>query len=125
MVDAKQLVGGVVLAYGVAFVLTWITGVLAVVLDSVFTTGTFTFASVYNSIRGLTLFIILFPISVSLITFAFVGDLFFDFLLPFLNDNLGTTFPVTLDLATTVGKKDQGIIGAFIDIAVYFFPEMK
>lgn len=125
MVSAKQVVGAVVIAYVVAIVLTFVLAILAVGLRTAFPAEGQTFISVYNGVRGLTLFIILFPITVPLITFAFLADLFFDFLLPFLNDTFNTDFPVSLMLAEAVGDQNSGLVKAILDIVNGLFPELE
>jgi hypothetical protein len=129
MVNVKQVLSTVVVTYAIAIGLTLALGILSIALKEAFGEFGDPFVDTYNSVRNLTLFIMVFPLALSFIVLGFFGDIAIGFLIPVING----IFP-DLNLPTTIGGKtlmqivsapSTGIIDQIINLINTVFPKLE
>lgn len=129
MVNVRQVFSGIVITYALAIGLTLALGILAMALKTAFGELGDPFVDTYNSVRNLTLFILVFPMALSLILVGFFGDIVIGFLIPVIN----SLFP-GLALPTKIGDKTlmeiislpgTGLIDQIINLINTIFPALE
>ena len=106
---------GVAIVYVVAIGLTFLLILISQAFTFIFPTVPNPFPMIYNVVRSLTLFILVFPFALGLVGGAFVIDLVTSILFPILNSVAPDIFPISegtdfMTTAITVVTTIQGFI---------------
>lgn len=104
----KYVLSGIVITYLIAISLTILLGIVATGFKSAFGEFDNPFTDVYNAVRNLTLFILIFLPAFGLIMFGFIADLVLTFFVPIINDLF------SMELSTEIGGKSvMDIVGTY------------
>jgi ABC-type sugar transport system permease subunit len=134
MVDVRKVINTIAITYAVAIGLTMVLAIVTIALQTAFPSLSIGFLATYNMVRGLTLFMLIFPVALSLIVFGFFGDIGINFLVPIINDMFNMELPTTfgdLSLTQMVGTynpltgEGTGVIGQIMVLVETIFPEIS